>query len=303
MNTFPIKNERFGSAYTHVYSESKISMFDWGKKIYLIYKGSLRAIIPLYVAMATDKRKDTQLRGWDQILGCRIAGEDGNRLLTLSGYNDLHFFLTPKDYERFCKDGSGEYKPHEASLFDMLARHSCGMDGYNCSWWYAPQVWRFDAYKQRPKKTHTAIESLWIDADGEHVNLRMHNDSGDVTYYMNPEACMEANKKSVVEFEEPTVNEHTDIMDTTNGHNADLVRRINVAWNNKKEKFSPILIALYERDLHEIFNSDSFQFDEWTDECVAYRDLENDWDIHAGNYLQHIANDGDLESILHFVRG
>lgn len=92
------------------------------------------------------------------------------------------------------------------------------------------------------------------------------------------------------------------IIDTTNGHNPDLVRRINTKWAEEKEKFQKILVALYDRDLYEIYNADSFAYDKWTSTDIAFADLQSDWDKHAPNYLQHIADDGDLEAILNFVK-
>lgn len=105
------------------------------------------------------------------------------------------------------------------------------------------------------------------------------------------------------EYRKPTASHG--IMDTTNGHDKGLVERINAAWDKDKEKFRPILVALYDRDLREICNADSFQVPEWEklDESQIFCELQNNWDLHAWNYLQHIADDGDLESILAFVRG
>ena len=109
------------------------------------------------------------------------------------------------------------------------------------------------------------------------------------------------------------------IMDTTNGHPEDLVRRINVAWVRCKEKFEPILKALYERDIDEITDADSFRIPEWKawpeyhHGCnindwgpynkLALETMKDKWDEYAENYLQHIADGKDLQCILDFVRG
>lgn len=108
------------------------------------------------------------------------------------------------------------------------------------------------------------------------------------------------------------------IMNTDNCHDEDLVRRINVAWASRQAKFKPILQALYERDIDEITDSDSFQIRDWTkwpeyeqgkrtEDWSAYNSralavLKTQWDIHAQNYLMHIADDGDLQTILEFLR-
>lgn len=108
------------------------------------------------------------------------------------------------------------------------------------------------------------------------------------------------------------------IMDTTNGHNDDLVRDINRRWVEDKEMFKPILCALYARDIAEITDADSFQIEEWKEwpefriGCAtekwddynmrALKEMCADWESFADNYLQHIADDQDLEVILMFVR-
>lgn len=93
---------------------------------------------------------------------------------------------------------------------------------------------------------------------------------------------------------------YEDIMDTTNGHNAELVAKINIAWNEKREMFFPIICALYKRDIKEILDSDAFTFPKYDAED-AYRYLKDNWDIEAYNYLQHIADDTDLECILTYL--
>ena len=109
------------------------------------------------------------------------------------------------------------------------------------------------------------------------------------------------------------------IMDTGQNHDADLVRRINVAWVRCKDEFEPILKALYERDIDEITDSDAFRIPAWedwpeyhhgcnTNDWTAYNKLaletmKEKWGEYAENYLMHVADDQDLECILDFVRG
>ena len=93
--------------------------------------------------------------------------------------------------------------------------------------------------------------------------------------------------------------DYEEVMDTTNGHDPELVAKINIAWNEKREQFFPILCALYDRDAEEILNSDAWN---WTDEIESVREcMRDEWDFHAPNYLQHIAYDTDLECILNFL--
>lgn len=92
---------------------------------------------------------------------------------------------------------------------------------------------------------------------------------------------------------------YEDIIDTTNNHDPELVAKINIAWNEKREQFCPILRALYERDIKEIMESDAWN---WTDNSESVKEtLHDEWDVHADNYLQHIADDTDLECILNYL--
>jgi len=100
---------------------------------------------------------------------------------------------------------------------------------------------------------------------------------------------------------------YEEIMDTTNNHNPELVAKINIAWNEKREMFGVILCALYKRDIEEIMDSDAFS-DTFTFPWLpgystndAYLYLAEHWDDEAYNYLQHIADDTDLECILNFL--
>ena len=97
--------------------------------------------------------------------------------------------------------------------------------------------------------------------------------------------------------------DYEDIMDTTNSHNPELVAKITIAWNEKREMFFPIMCALYKRDIEEIMDSDAFTFP-WEHKYTAddaYLYLAENWDIEAYNYLQHIADDTDLECILNYL--
>ena len=85
-----------------------------------------------------------------------------------------------------------------------------------------------------------------------------------------------------------------DIMDTYNGHNAELVRKINAAWRDTKyhNKFSEILLALLVRD-HE----------EYIDKYCEIEDYSGDWAMeHAHEIMEGVCDDWDLETILSFIR-
>jgi hypothetical protein len=85
-----------------------------------------------------------------------------------------------------------------------------------------------------------------------------------------------------------------DIMNTYNGHNAELVRKINAAWRYDKyhDKFSEILLALLVRD-HE----------EYIDKYCEIEDYSGDWAMeHAHEIMEGVCDDWDLETILSFIR-
>ncbi len=97
--------------------------------------------------------------------------------------------------------------------------------------------------------------------------------------------------------------DYEEIMDTTNGHDPELVAKMNIAWNEKREEFFPIMCALYKRDNDEILASDAFA--DWDkvskDYDTLYEYMEANWDIEAYNYLRHIADDTDLECVLNYL--
>ena len=96
---------------------------------------------------------------------------------------------------------------------------------------------------------------------------------------------------SIIECMKP---KYTDIMDTYNGHNAGLVRRINDAWKDDKYRnsFSEILLALLVRD-HE----------EYIDKYCEIEDYSGDWAMeHAHEIMEGVCDDWDLETILSFIR-
>ncbi len=100
-------------------------------------------------------------------------------------------------------------------------------------------------------------------------------------------------------------------------HDAELCRKINDAWNKNRGAFYPIICALYARDIDEITDHDCFQLREWldTDEyhngrvtgdwseymTMALAEMRKEWDLYAYDYLNHIADDTDLECILNFL--
>lgn len=88
-------------------------------------------------------------------------------------------------------------------------------------------------------------------------------------------------------------SKYSDIMDTYNSHNPELVRKINAAWKNEKyhDSFGDILYALACRDM-----------DEWKEN---HNEIINDSDdamYHADEIMEGVCDDWDLETILSFIR-
>lgn len=108
------------------------------------------------------------------------------------------------------------------------------------------------------------------------------------------------------------------IVESTNNHNPALVAQINEKWERFKDNFKPILCSLYERDIDEITSHDIWCMPEWEDwdefkhgvntgewwdyNKKALSEMQKEWDKFAHFYLQRIADDQDLETIITFVR-
>lgn len=87
-----------------------------------------------------------------------------------------------------------------------------------------------------------------------------------------------------------TAMDFYNIMDTTNGHNPDLVKKINILWiTGDKELWKNILWAIVLRDKEEI-----------EDKC-AINTREDAYDI-ADLILMRVCDDADLEMIINYIR-
>lgn len=78
---------------------------------------------------------------------------------------------------------------------------------------------------------------------------------------------------------------HSDCMDSSNGHDKELVARVNNLWDTEREKFMAILCTLMERDEEE--------FKEFDVEFGTAYDR-----VHS--YLMNVADNKDLEVIVKF---
>jgi hypothetical protein len=89
-------------------------------------------------------------------------------------------------------------------------------------------------------------------------------------------------------------SKYCDIMDTYNGHNAELVRKINAAWKDGsyRREFMHILIAIAFRSNEDYIK----KFDECPED-------DGDWAMnHAHEIMEGVCDDQDLETILSFIR-
>ena len=184
--------------------------------------------------------------------------------------------------------------------YEKLAEEHATDDG----WFYYDEMADFVQEKfQQAKMTENFIKGDYISYEDGLYKVTGFSPRGILVEEIRParnNGYIAITEISASRLAEITLVSNEEIMDTTNGHNRELVEKINMLWNEKREKFCPILRALYERDFDEIFSSPAF---EWTDDKESVKEYLHDmWDVVADNYLQHIADDWDLETILSFLR-
>lgn len=86
------------------------------------------------------------------------------------------------------------------------------------------------------------------------------------------------------------------IMDDTNSHNPKLVDIINELWKNSKKTLSIILKALMHRDMDEMIAKGYVGAGD--DKSIVLANYED----YAYDYLMHVADDMDLNTIIFFAR-
>ena len=89
------------------------------------------------------------------------------------------------------------------------------------------------------------------------------------------------------------LNTRGDIIDTYNGHSAELVRKINAAWKNPNfhERFGDILFAIGSRDKQEV-----------QDKLDIVIDCNETAMDNAHEIMEGVCDDLDLQTILSFIR-
>ena len=101
---------------------------------------------------------------------------------------------------------------------------------------------------------------------------------------------------SIIECMKP---KYSDIMDTYNGHNQELVHKINSAWKSGKynQEFGYIIYSIASRDYNECKEKFDCDMDNLLSSII---DDCNESSIH--NVLENVCDDWDLETILSFIR-
>lgn len=135
------------------------------------------------------------------------------------------------------------------------------------------------------------VLSAFLDADGK-LQLGIDDDNKEAIYLEEKDIRPEYLVDLVGYIEDHC---RYDIIDTYNGHNAELVRKINSAWKNEKyhDRFGDILFAITKRDMDMYSEKDTFG------ESVV--DADNAM-THAHEIMEGVCDDWDLETILSFIR-
>lgn len=76
-----------------------------------------------------------------------------------------------------------------------------------------------------------------------------------------------------------------------NGHDKDLVNKINYIYAKDVEAMKPILLALYKRD---VVVADT--------KGITEQMFHNNFDLFCENFLTYVCDDEDLKTIINFVR-
>ncbi len=247
--------------------------------------GALVAIRPkFFVEVQTETENTT---GTNCIFGFEKAGEGlcYMRVNTYNGPNVL--FLSPEDFERYRISGSGEYQPPKCKSSDILRHFGYSWGQFGIKLWYAD--------KGVPTSgEHYFKFRVWIDREGFNAEILPSAVYGPL-FRTREECAMSLSRARVIDFEDEAP-EPVGVMNTTNGHNPDLVKRINEAWDSHQSwwEFTLIVGALMHRDGSTILEMLGKEIAEYADDEKMVFEL-------GPEYLQIIADDRDLQQILDFI--
>lgn len=244
----------------------------------------------------------------------RIVGENtivwmtGKRHLICGGYDVL--MVSPNGFGSYKVTLRKNNTNSDYTLVNLNAEHLTDIRNYL----YADRLQHSAQYKEMMELL-ASEENLRVDFDDYDVTFHLkesaapftvsyiqRTDKGDLT--IGGEGLK---NQSITLTENDIETEYLDaiipllkkrkweeIMDTTNAHDAELVRKINAAWNSEKyhDMFGAILLALLKRDTKEF--EDRFDCDVTLSEEFAMN--------NAHEIMQGVGDDWDLETILSFVR-
>lgn len=266
----------------HVWSTKLWDVSQMPSKLYMRNKdGSLVAIRPMFfVSLKSDRE---YVCGTSEIFGFEKAGEGLCVKRVDTYFPSYDFFVSPEDYERYKAGGDGAYQIPILFTTDILREHDYIWTSNGI------RVWREE--NGEPKRVLIPDYRLWIDRDGAHIEPLTAKG-----YFKTREECARTIPKAqVVDFDDEDP-EPEGIMDETNGHDPDLVKRINEAWDMHQcwWEFTLIVGALMHRDGSQILDC-------LDKEVATYADDEKMVAELGPEYLQHIADNQDLKQILDFI--
>lgn len=155
---------------------------------------------------------------------------------------------------------------------------------------FEPADWGHVMFTIHGTDVKVDVLSASLDSNGK-LQLCV-DDDGQETIYLEEKDIRPEYLVDLVDY----IEDHCryDIMDTYNGHNPELVRKINSAWRDDKyhNSFSEILLALLYRDHEEYIE----KYGEVEDYSVDYAMA------HAHEIMEGVCDDLDLECILNFIR-
>ena len=215
MKTYPINDNNLNSKFEYFSKGQMLPKFEWGKKLYIEYKGALRAAIPLYSALVSNVKKTGSpiQDGVYEVVCFNIAGIGKELLKWEIYYNDgrvkasdwnPRIFLTKEDYDSFIEGKGTTYTPDGVLVRDILR-----VEGYshlhetNC-WYYQIIGWCWNY--EEPRECPMGFKECWIDEDGGHVTV-IHEGWGNPEYpaYRTREECLTANRKEVIDFDDESL--------------------------------------------------------------------------------------------------
>ena len=207
MNSFPITNADYRSEFSNYFCSYCIPRFEWGKKIYLLIKEELRAVVPLAVCIAKKKGEGDKIHPY---LLCRMAGYDKNMVIQLEFMYDskpeklacgVKAYETRDDYFSALKGNDTQMRFQFVSLDWCLQQNGYKLcSDYSST--HCAMAWGFSESNVKPIMEKTGIKGLWLDEDGPHVELTYKYAYGDSVLYPSERESLLAHTANVFDFDD-----------------------------------------------------------------------------------------------------